>query len=138
MSNGADKKALRGIWAGFAVLLLLAILSGFVQVPYNPPAIALSVAIGLVGLVIGWLAGFLLSPYNLTETKRFATAGTAVSSFLTGYLASKLDGSITSLLSVQAFSAGGSVYFLRVIGFVACCIVGGITMYTYREYLSRT
>ncbi|MBE9193574.1 hypothetical protein IQ230_25255 [Gloeocapsopsis crepidinum LEGE 06123] len=90
--------------------------------------------IGVAGVTVGWFIGFLASPYTIVEEKRFSRFATAIVSFLTGYVISKVE-PIISYLFTGARLIEQPLYGARLLIFLACLIIGSLNMYTYRLYL---
>src|SRR6267378_4193811 len=91
-------KPLIGLACGAGIAVLLAFAAAVVHGGIIRPEFALTFVIGLLGTSLGWLAGLLASPYNDEELKRFAKYAGVVSTFLSGYVAGKLDPVIKRVL----------------------------------------
>jgi len=128
-------KTLVALAAGYTTLAVLAWCAYYVHQPPNIPEFALTVAIGATGLAVGWVIGLLASPYEAAETKRFAALTTAVTSFVSGYVLSKLDPVITAALKPETALAADRISLLRILAFGCSVLVGGVTMYSYRAYI---
>jgi hypothetical protein len=59
----------------------------------------ISVSVIALGLSAGMIGGTALSPSNKNESRRFTSFGQAVAAFVGGYLASKLDPFINSVVA---------------------------------------
>lgn len=57
--------------------------------------------LALVGAMFGWLIGVLVAPFSATEERRFSEIGRVASSFITGYLLSKLDPVIGHMMTAD-------------------------------------
>jgi multisubunit Na+/H+ antiporter MnhC subunit len=55
----------------------------------------------LVGAVAGWLLGVLIVPYDEREARTFSVFIKVISGFITGYLLSKVDPLLASLLAID-------------------------------------
>lgn len=95
----------------------------------------MTVMLGTFGVLAGWLVGTLSSPTDKKEEVIFAKYAALVSSFISGYLISKIDKLVTNISSQVLVS---EVYGLRTMVFLSCFISGVLLMYFFRSYLSRT
>lgn len=57
--------------------------------------------LALVGAILGWLLGILIMPFDEREAKTFSVFIKVISGFITGYLLSKVDPLLTSLLAID-------------------------------------
>jgi len=57
--------------------------------------------LAFAGAIAGWLVGVVLVPLNPQEKKTFSQVAKVISSFLSGYLLSKLDPLLTALLKID-------------------------------------
>jgi hypothetical protein len=57
----------------------------------SPDRFHLNLLISLLGGLVGWILGNITSPTNEDEKKSFSQLGAAISTFLSGYVVSKLD-----------------------------------------------
>ena len=57
----------------------------------------------IIGATVGWFLGIVVSPRN-QEDKRFAVVGSAIATFFSGFLVSKLNEGYTSLLNAGPVS----------------------------------
>lgn len=57
--------------------------------------------LALSGAILGWLLGVLIVPYDEREAKSFSVFIKVISGFVTGYLLSKVDPLLTSLLTID-------------------------------------
>ena len=128
-------KELRGVFAAVAVFLLLIGLAFVMHLSPKYSEFALSAIVAVTGLTLGWLLGFLASPYTTAEEKRFARYAATISAFFSGYLLSKIEPWLTAV--VEAGKGGNRVIAARVLIFVGCATVGAISMYVYRLYVGR-
>ena len=123
-----------GLLFGVGMFLLLLWCAYVVHDGVRSPAFAMTLALGLFGVSLGWLIGLLASPYNDTELQRFATYAGVLSAFLTGYVAGKLDPIITRVLAKDPIRVD-LVAFLRLTTFATSVVLGTLGSYAYRAYL---
>ncbi len=133
-------KPIWGLIGGYGTLVLLAFCAYHAHPKDSTSGsraqqYSLTVIIGITGVVLGWLVGLLVSPYEGNEVDRFAALATAATSFVSGYLVSKIDPAITDALSKEKIGSGGGTYFMRLLVFVSCVMIGSITMYSFRAYI---
>jgi hypothetical protein len=85
-----------------------------------------------LGVACGWLLGIYVSPDTQAEAERFTRLGTAVGSFLTGYVLSKSD-----KLLEWVFVPGHWSYDVafRFILWLSGLLIAGLASYTLREYI---
>lgn len=86
----------------------------------------------VIGILLGWAVGIVLTPYTRTETSTFAQVTKVVSAFLTGYLVAKVDPLVTRLLTPEMLlqPVNGARLVLLVGGF----LVGAIVAFVFRSY----
>ena len=97
----------------------------------NTVAFNITVLIGVLGVVCGWLAGALSSPSNPNEADKFNKYAGIVSGFISGYLLSKIDGFLSTIFS----NLLNPLFATRVIIFVVTFVTGILMMYSFRAYL---
>jgi hypothetical protein len=85
-----------------------------------------------MGIAVGWLAGFLASPFQ-TEREQFTKWTAAIASFLSGYLLSKLEPSLAVIFD-NGVLVKEPLYALRGAVFVITFITAAIQMYAFRSY----
>jgi hypothetical protein len=95
---------------------------------------ALTVVVGILGATCGWLIGFLASPANSKEVATFSAYAGIISSFVSGYLVSKLDPVITEFINSKLVFSN-QIFTIRIMVFVTCFISATLIMYMYRAYL---
>ncbi|MBC8452131.1 MAG: hypothetical protein H8D70_02800 [Rhodospirillaceae bacterium] len=117
------------IAVAIALMLAFTIILGYLAEDRRERAVNLSLLFAAAGL--GWVGGALLSPYQ-SEISRFAAYGAALSTFVTGYLIGKIDGSITRVLSPENLLTGSGG--VRVLSFVTVFVVSGWLTYAARSY----
>lgn len=86
------------------------------------------------GIVCGWLIGGILSPDNKEEEVRFARYSTAIASFVSGYLLSKIDGSISKSLEFDNWSSDGVIHMLL---WTTGALTAMLFTFTLRTYILR-
>ncbi|MEO7340991.1 MAG: hypothetical protein ABI073_08950 [Luteolibacter sp.] len=96
----------------------------------------ITVSVGVFGVLCGWFIGFLASPSTGTENKRFSRYGGLISTFMSGYLLSKLDPMLVKFLKKIEFGASPDLGF-NVLIFLSCLISGAMIMYIVRSYFHR-
>src|SRR5438552_672197 len=83
----------RSAWAGelfIAVLGIVLVILCFRVAP-TPDDVSLNLAILVVSILFGWLAGMLMSPSSSREEGKFGVAAKTISTFASGYLLAKID-----------------------------------------------
>lgn len=91
-----------------------------------------SLFIGLCGLTIGALIGILATPFSIIEEKRFVQLKTAILSFVSGYLLSKIEPILSAFINNPTQIEEVNVF--RFFIFVASGIFGFISIFVYRKY----
>ncbi|GAB3834925.1 hypothetical protein GCM10028821_30360 [Hymenobacter jeollabukensis] len=100
--------------------------------PYDP---YINIAILTLGVGIGWVLGTFASPDSPKEGERFTKLGTAVASFLSGYVLSKTDKAIDKFVNNEASLS--LINSFRVIEFVVGLLAATMVTYILREYVLR-
>ena len=85
-----------------------------------------------LGVACGWLLGIYISPDTQVEADRFTRLGTAVGSFITGYILSKSDNLLSWVFLPENWSY--SVAF-RFILWLSGLLIASLVSYTLREYI---
>lgn len=122
-----------GPWIGylFALIAFFALLwAGSKQ----GGALPLSILIVLCGGLIGWVVGILMTPQSPGEKSNFSEYGTAISTFITGYLVAKIDRIFDLAIKDRADING--VLIGRVLMFVSAFILGAGSTSIWRTYVS--
>jgi hypothetical protein len=96
----------------------------------------LNLLIVVLGSCLGWLIGTLASPYNKGETSKFNAYAHAISAFVSGYILSKADKLITSVLDPEGSRAFDNTGWERFGLFVAALIVMALIVYINRSYFN--
>lgn len=117
-----------GLGVGLGSLLVLA---GFGAIAGSaPPAWVINMGVVLLGVALGILAGFLVSPYA-EEEKNFSSYAKYLLAILTGYLASKLDRAIEAAIAAAATDPAVS---LRMILFFTSLLASLLITFVARRY----
>lgn len=127
-------KSVSGIISGGVLVLVVLFVAWRAHVELSLPGIWLTVLVGLSGIALGWLVGFLASPYGPEEDTRFAKYVSLISLFLSGYALAKIDGVVEAVLEGTLTEA---IYGIRLAVFFTCLVVSAITMYVFRLYTGR-
>jgi hypothetical protein len=93
----------------------------------------ITVLIAYAGAVFGWLAGFMVSPYDKKEEKRLTRVASWISLLFSGYLLGRLEPSAALLFS-HGELIKERLYGVRVLFFLINVVCTGITVYLYRLY----
>lgn len=87
-----------------------------------------------LGLVVGWIATTLLLPYNILERQIYSGIGSAVGTFLSGYVVSKLDGVWNIVLFKKGDQESLNHEGLRVVAFFLVGLsLSSATIFTNRS-----
>ena len=97
------------------------------------PAKPVTYLVAFVGIAMGWLTGFIASPYDVAEADRFSKWTTAIAFFFTGYLLSKLEPSMHAVFDDGALLKIPE-YGVRAAAFAFSFVVALIQMYAFRYY----
>jgi len=132
-------KSIGGILGGWILILCVFVSSLWLHRTGDWRGYSITALVGLSGIAVGWLVGLLASPYDRSEKTRFAKYSEVISAFLGGYVLSKIDPTLSLILSNDNLIRN-PIYGARVLVFVTCLITAAITMYVYRLYdhLERT
>lgn len=115
------------------VILWIALIWLAYQLGLEDNTYLLNWLICLLGVVIGWGVGFITSPSSDNESERFSGMTKTVSAFLSGYILSKLDPVIESLLeSNQIFQ---ELFWVRMAFFLIAFFSTMIIVFINRMYL---
>ena len=131
-------KTIYGLALGPVVLLTLVFVARVIHGAFLSEAFAISLLIGTAGVAIGWLIGFLTSPYTRKEEKKFTTYSSGLVGLVSGYLFSKvIDPGLTML-----FKDGGvlenTIYGVNFLIFMIAAIVSTIGGYSFRAYIHNS
>jgi hypothetical protein len=91
---------------------------------------------GTIGAALGWCAGIMVSPYGSTERESFSAVGKLIYGFLSGYVVSKIDPLVNSLVGVpgNATSQINPVAIVGALIAVTCFAVAATLTYVSRSY----
>lgn len=130
---------MRSITALWSLLVINLVVYGLLLAVayFGSPSFWTTVGVGVTGVVLGWVAGFLASPIGKPEGERFTSISGAIATFASGYLVSKLDPVVTALLVVPGRLATQAVA-INVMVFISCFASGALIMYIVRQYLNET
>lgn len=126
-------KSIIGIAGGVALMAVAGIAAYVADPTGDPRQFAMTVLVGAFGVAVGWLIGFLASPYGAVEENRFSRYAATVSAFLSGYALSKIEPTLTFILADGKLLTQ-QLYGVRVMVFLICLITAAITMYVFRIY----
>lgn len=124
------------IWAISAysiVFIFVFIISMLYEGSYEEKLMNLT--LGLLGGVVGYLMGAVISPYDIKEKEEFTIYTRAVSLFISGYLLGKIDHLMSLLFSQEFFSNKlfafrFALFFLSLIGII-------VVTFVYRKYVAQ-
>lgn len=88
-------------------------------------------AVLVFGITCGWLLGTILSPTVKEESEKFIKIGTAIGSFLSGYVLSKIDPLAADLVKVGSWNINSS---FRLLMWLTGLIAATMTVYALRAY----
>ncbi len=86
----------------------------------------------VLGAMIGWVLGIVVTPYDRTESSRFAQVAKIVSVFLSGYLVAKIDPLVTRLLAPELILQ--PVNGARAVLLLGGLLSGLIVTFVFRTY----
>lgn len=86
----------------------------------------------VAGCILGWLIGMLTSPYNLEDENKLGKFSKLIGTFLSGYILSKFDRVIESLVNPTAILS--PLIGLRVLLFVCFFCLIWIITFVFRQY----
>jgi uncharacterized membrane protein YqaE (UPF0057 family) len=87
----------------------------------------------LLGIVIGWSIGLMVSPASEGESHRFSGLAKALSAFLSGYILSKLDRVIEVFLQ-QPDRFFQEIFLIKLALFLTAFFLGLVVVYVNRIY----
>ena len=92
--------------------------------------------LSLIGLalVVGWITGIILTPYNPKEREAFSGYMRAISVFISGYLLGKIDPLVTNIFGLHFYE--DRLQAFRMIVFLAEFLIALVVTFTYRQYLA--
>lgn len=86
----------------------------------------------LLGVVMGWGVGFISSPSSPNESEQFSGLTKAISAFLSGYIISKLDRVIETLLESNKIFQ--ELFLMRTALFLTAFVCALIIVFINRKY----
>ncbi|UWU68222.1 hypothetical protein [Bradyrhizobium sp. NC92] len=107
----------------------------FVTASRQGASAPLSIQIIVAGGLIGWVVGILMTPQSPGEKSNFSDYGTAISTFVTGYLVAKIDRIFD--LSIKDRADINELLIGRVLMFVSAFILGAGATSIWRAYISH-
>lgn len=93
---------------------------------------SLNLAIMAAATTIGWLLGIVASPYDQAEQQRFSSVTRAVSAFVSGYLAAKLDALVNAVVAPGLIL--NPLPGFRALLFLGSALLATIGTFAYRKY----
>ena len=87
----------------------------------------------IIGFVLGWFVGIIISPYDGDEEKKFTNYSKLIGTFISGYIVSKIDKFWDNIISNNAFS--DSLFISRIIFFLIFFCVTLIVVFAFRRYI---
>lgn len=121
------------VFVNIQALLFSAVIV-WVAYSINPQLFHINILICLLGALIGWIAGILISPYTSTESTRFITLSQAISAFVSGFLISKLDRFLEATLYIKEDGSIQNTSWERVGLFAASFLLLTTIVYINRTY----
>lgn len=115
-----------------AALLIVALIFVALVVGDSSLAVALNMAVLILGLSLGWMVGIIASPYDAAEQQQFSTMAKAVTVFFSGYAAGKVDALVTTLFS-PAFALE-SAHGFRIVGSLSAFTISLAITFIFRRY----
>jgi hypothetical protein len=112
------------------VVVIALVLCFFISPDTSARVINISILVTAASL--GWLLGVSISPYDANERKQFSQYSKAVVTFISGYVAAKLDKLIDSLVAPAALA--DPVFGFRLLSFASVLIVSMLVTFIFREY----
>jgi hypothetical protein len=109
--------------------LTIVVLSFYIGAPSATP---LNIAVIVIGAAVGWLLGFVMSPYSKKEKDRFTVYASMFGVFASGYLVSKADKVLEKIFDPDFLL--DSVHGFRTLAFVTALILGLVVTFVFREY----
>jgi hypothetical protein len=131
--RGLSFKGWLVIGANTAVIALLVWIA-YVLGDRNEKDFALTLLFAATGGILGWLVGFLASPYSKEESGEFSTLARTAWAFVGGFLLSKLDPLMSRLTTGDALLAT-PLYGGRALIFTVFLVGAAINAYIIRRYV---
>jgi multisubunit Na+/H+ antiporter MnhB subunit len=133
-SNHREEGHLLGSLIVVGIGLLLCVIMGVASWHIhacNKTDFWLDIAVLTFGIACGWLLGTVVSPTVAQESERFLKLSAAVGSFVSGYLLSKVDPLLTSLVKKEAWNTTSS---FRLLMWLTGLVLALMTVYALRVY----
>ena len=96
----------------------------------------LNLLVGVIGSLLGWVAGMYLAPLHAKEESKFVSIGQAISAFISGYALSKFDRFAENALFTQSGVVSSS--WVRLGLMFSAFLVIAIVVYSGRTYFRET
>ena len=120
------------ITVGLATIVVATLLVSACIISPSAEERIISISIVALGLSGGMIGGTALSPSDKKESKRFTSFGQALTAFVSGYLASKLNPLIDAAITSNPLT--NSVDFFRLVAFLATLLAVGKATFSCRSY----
>lgn len=88
----------------------------------------------LLGAVVGWSFGMLISPLNDGEKKQFSEFTKTLSAFMSGFVIAKFDVILQSSIG-QKVTADTDLFLIRSMLFAICFFLGALFTFVGRRYV---
>jgi D-alanyl-lipoteichoic acid acyltransferase DltB (MBOAT superfamily) len=130
--------------AGGTIILVLLFLCFFIAFEkdeknqtwfFDKIGLTLNLSTLVLGITLGWLAGFIVTPYTKQEEKQFLTYSKAISVFVSGYLVAKINDVVERMLSPDHLFQ--TIVVFRGMVFVSAFIVALLITFIYRKYVGE-
>ena len=131
MSSALTLFSSPGPWIGYVLGGIAALVLAWAAFRLDSPP-HLNIVLLVSGGLIGWIVGILITP-AANEQAKFSEFGTALSTFVTGYLVAKLDKLFD--LSTQDAANVNAVSIGRVLLFVSGFALGALFTFIWRAYV---
>ena len=118
-----------GPWLGNGLGFFAAVALAVIAFQTDGPSF--NVLLLVAGGLLGWTGGVLITPVDRGEKKKFSEYGVAISTFVGGFLFSKVE-----RLFEAGFAEPEQVSLLRLLLFASAFLLGGLLTFIWRKYLS--
>jgi hypothetical protein len=132
-SNGTSRHVQAKVTFLLAAIVVVTLLVFTLFISSSSDGRIISISVIALALSAGMIAGTAISPSDGKESKRFATFGQALAVFVSGYLASKLDGLVTAI-TWDAITQLSPVNIFRLLAFAATFLAVGKATFSCRSY----
>jgi hypothetical protein len=119
------------VTVGLATIVVVTSLASACIISSLPEERIISISVIALGLSAGMIGGTVLSPSNNKESKRFTSFGQALTAFVSGYLASKLNPVIDSMIATNPFTHPVDIF--RLLAFAATLLAVGKATFSCRS-----